>query len=404
MQENKISSVALTIHKSADTTLPETIIDKYISDRFSFGIGNIEIHKVKEYISHLQKKFPSCEMIKFEVKSGRVQYFFQKKETEEKISDEIEDFFIFVMQLTKDKAYLEIFGKKPKEVELLYNDSRKFIDENSQVVIQMHNFYLEDKLSTDTTYLSKEDIKEIRQEYYPDFISTDLFFEQYTNAKENIVVLSGESGVGKSKFSTLLLRYMLDNAEEFDLDEDYEGEIIKVAYVKNERILSLDSFWINLRNMNYQLVILDDLDYFLSPRQQSVSSELEVMKNQFISQFLSFTDGLVPNKTKFLISTNRDIDSIDEALLRDGRMFGVFSFSKLKKDEALAIWKKEKLKVKDFEIEFGNFKEILQATLGSTIHEYKQNNNKKAKPFLKEDSKADISSKFKSKKVGFSVS
>jgi hypothetical protein len=232
-----------------------------------------------------------------------------------------------------------------------------------------------------------------------------MFFEEFFKAKENIVVLSGESGVGKSKFSTLALKYsishgadLMDSAEEYFEDE----ENINVAYVKNEKILALDTFWVNLKKYDYKLVILDDLDFFLSPRKQTISSETEELKNQFISHFLSFSDGLVPNKVKFIITTNRGIDSIDEALLRDGRMFGVFSFSRLKNDEAKAIWLNENLPLDAFVHEFGEQEEILQSKLGSLIHSYQVNNKEKRRPFLKADSKAEISSKFRrTKKVGF---
>jgi len=87
------------------------------------------------------------------------------------------------------------------------------------------------------------------------------------------------------------------------VEDMFDNDEVSVAYVKNEKILSTDEFWNNLSSQNYQLVILDDLDYALLPRTQAVSTGEDVDKNAFISQLLSFTDGIFENgnNTKFIM-------------------------------------------------------------------------------------------------------
>lgn len=222
---------------------------------------------------------------------------------------------------------------------------------------------------------------------------------------ETILILSGKTGTGKSKFISYILKYLIDNPKILGLSSDSTfasaKDYISVAYIKNEKILASDEFWVQMKEKSYDLVILDDLDYFLSPRKQSVDSIKEDEKDKFVSELLSFTDGLIKNKTKFIISTNRDIDAVDEALQRPGRLFDIFSFKDLSNEEALIIWVKNKLKKKCFIKGFSNGS-VLQAELGKKISSYKKNNGKAYKSYFKKDAKVSVASEFKKKKkIGF---
>lgn len=402
-------SVNLTILKGNDGVLVDSLIDKSIAERFKFGLANLEVSNVKDFIESLEKKFPNLDIAKFVLtKKGNTFFHVLKKESVEYISENVTDMYIFINVWKKNKGYVEIYTKTPKELEFVYSNFEDFFLEGEGFKIQLHSYYIDNGLKYDMNTISEEDLNDISSDFYPDFKSTDLFFKTFLNAKENIVVLSGEPGVGKSKFSTLALKYAIQNGEQFiEEKEDKDSFVeednnINVAYVKNEKILALDTFWINLRKFDYKFIILDDLDYFLSQRDQTINSEAEELKNQFISHFLSYSDGLLPNKTKFIITTNRKIDGIDEALLRDGRMFGVYSFSKLSYKEALSIWIKNDLPEKAFKSEFSDSeKNILQSTLGSKIYGYKANGDKRPSDFLKDGSTADISSKYiKERRVG----
>lgn len=398
--------VNLTLIKNRENDLTEVINDKYIAEKFEFSLSGLAIKDKDKYIEHLLKEMPNLESSTFNFGFGKAQIYIERKDKTKPVSEKVQDCFIYINEYAID-SYVEIFTLTIKEAEYIFNISKKFMEEDEEPKIRMHNYYYEGKLNFKESIIKSKDLGQIIPDYYPDFISTDEFFKQYTQSKENLLVLSGKAGTGKTKFTTLYLNYLMNNIDilEKDMEKEYEDDDtphVNVAYVKNEDILATDIFWVNLREYNYDIVILDDLDYYLSPRSETISNEKSILKDKFISNFLSFTDGLLPSKTKFFISTNRNIDSIDEALKRDGRLFGVFEFSLLSYQEAKDIWIKEGLSEKSFKEEFIEENNILQATLGSKISSYKKNGNKKNNKFLKDGSKADISEKFlKAKKMGF---
>jgi len=214
-----------------------------------------------------------------------------------------------------------------------------------------------------------KDYEKISYKYYP-FLKVKEFINQFLIGKESILLLGGEVGTGKSKFATLVLKFVLQNPEIIDNFEERkelydileQPRQFKVAYIKNVQILNEDMLWDKLRN--YHLVIMDDLDFVLSSRSESRE---DVLKNQFISHFLSFTDGTHENKTKFIITTNQPYNEIDEALLRPGRLYAVLNFRPLTWDEALDIWEEFGLNETEFEEHFHNKDYINQAELGSII-------------------------------------
>lgn len=398
--------VSINIIKNRENDLPEVILDRYISEKFEFSLSGIVIKDKNKYIAHLKNELDNIEVSNFNFGFGKGQIYIEKKDKSKDVSFKISDCFIYINEYST-MSYVEIYTKTIKEAEYIFNLSKDFMNADEEVQVRMHHYYLEGKLLFKESILKSKDLGDIIPDYYPDFSSIEEFFKQFTISKENILVLSGKAGIGKTKLTTLYFKYLIENIDildknyEEDDDED-DSPHINIAYIKNEDILSMDGFWVNLKEYKYDIVVLDDLDYFLSPRSETADNEKGELKRKFISNFLSFTDGLIPNKTKFVISTNRNIDAIDEALKRDGRLFGVFEFSQLKHEEAKAIWLKSGLDEKSFLEEFPEVEEVLQGTLGSKIHSYLKNNNRKQNKFLKDDSKADISYKFlRSKKVGF---
>lgn len=235
--------------------------------------------------------------------------------------------------------------------------------------IDKHEYYIDDgRVSCSTHEISRKNVDCISKLYYP-YIDTDLMFEQFFTGQENILLLVGESGLGKSKLSTLALKYMLDNPDKvLDKIKQNDDNIIHMAYVKSNDVLAKDSFWVDLVSGDpTSLVIIDDLDYMLTKRDAEVMSSDDTKKNSFINQFLSFTDGMIKNKTKFIITTNQPYDNIDSALLRKGRLFDILELRRLHKKEALEVWKDNELSEKEFNSIFGNYTNILSADLGSEI-------------------------------------
>ena len=77
----------------------------------------------------------------------------------------------------------------------------------------------------------------------------------------------------------------------------------------------------------------------LTRRDAETYSFDERNRNRFLSNLLSFTDGIQKNYTKFIFTTNQSFDDIDSAVLRKGRLFDVLELRELTNEEALEVWK-----------------------------------------------------------------
>ncbi len=303
----------------------------------------------------------------------------------------------------KGDCEISIYSQTLEAMNLIYTTLfekavRDFIKKN-EVIISFTDFVLAGgQVQESSKRLKKETYNYISEKYYP-FIKMDEFINEFLTRQENILVLTGETGTGKTKFSSLILKYAIDNYnliedslklnnsydEEEEEDEygDREGSIdekekeIKVGYLKNEDILAMDSFWSIIKNKRFDFIILDDLDYMLLPRTREVDSTIDINRSKFISQLLSYTDGMIPNSTKFIITSNKSDKEIDKALMRPGRMFDILSFRPLTQKEALNIWLsfelKEELFYKNFEEEI----EISHAALGSLIYQMRLKGTRK---------------------------
>lgn len=219
----------------------------------------------------------------------------------------------------KDLETLEKMAKIGKEV---------YDSENVDVNIMIFDFYMDSRtgLNYDSNYLIMD---EAPSTLYVPYIETEILFDQFFKSSENILLLTGKSGVGKSKLGSLAIDYLSRHTEKVNAN---------VASASDVNVLSSDNFWSALVAEEIDLVILDDLDFMLTPRSEE-QGITDVTKNRFISNFLSFTDGFKKNNVKFIITTNQSVDTIDTSLLRKGRMFDILELRELTNKEAKAVWK-----------------------------------------------------------------
>lgn len=289
--------------------------------------------------------------------------------------------------------------------QIFWNTYTKFKEKDDGVTIFMINFTTKgSEWQSSTSIMTHEDLNFISDKYYP-YINTSIMFEQFFTGSENILLVVGAPGLGKSKLSSLMLKFAIENSEilPYDKMEDNPGldnQFINCAYVKSTDVLAMDSFWSSLEADTYDFVILDDLDYMLTKRDSEVTSNDDAKKNNFLNQFLSFTDGIKKNNTKFIITTNQTFEDIDSALLRKGRMFDILELRRLDKAEALEIWKENELEESEFNSIFTQH-EILSADLGSEIN---KRLNKRIEntlsPYLKEEGISKMTKAGRAKKIG----
>jgi len=366
----------------------------------------LKSEKVNDFIKDISENFKEVKKFNFPI-----------SKYEHNIVLESPDFFIYIVKDVtksgdkKDSAF--IYTKNYEILEKLIKIYKLYAAEwDSEVKVSFTKYsYNNGQIITEKNYKYLKNYEDIKREYYP-FINIDLFIKEFLESHENILILTGKPGVGKSKFPSLIIKEMLKNPEYIDKLNQQEEEIffedddkvLYVGYSKNIKMLAMDIFW---SKINYEnLIIFDDLDFILSDRNENREDEL---KNQFLSHLLSFTDGIEKNKVKIIITTNQDYKDIDEALLRKGRLFDILQFRGLTEEEALNVWKSYGLEDKLFyetlpELRKKDDEYILQSDLASTIENLQRNKKLiKKEDYILDKSIRVLKKDNRNKKVGFGI-
>lgn len=271
-------------------------------------------------------------------------------------------------------------------------------DKQDIFVLDVYSKNGEDLNITDKN-LSENILCNADKKYCP-YIDTDLMFKEFFTNKENLLIFSGESGIGKSKMSVLAIKFFVENALKLKLENCKEHDTISIAHVVNSSLLANDEIWIEFEERNTKLVVVDDLDYMLTSRETEITTGEDIIKNNFIKRLLTFTDGIEKNNMKFIVTTNQQIKEMDDALLRQGRLFDIITLRKLTVDEARTIWTDEGLNPKEFKFTG----DTTVAKLVSEIERI-QNRSSVSRAYVKDPS-SDISyilsNKEKKNRIGFS--
>jgi DNA replication protein DnaC len=303
------------------------------------------------------------------------------------------------------KTIVYLSAKSLGTLEYLNTILDKYKDEISESEVLIKSYYF--RMNGVLDYFSKnKTIKDfnLNKMYYP-YLNIEELFKQYLMSEDNILLLTGEPGTGKTALTDSYMEFFI-KSEFVKRFANKEGPIeFKVAYIKNENILSTDEFWVELQHCSYDLIILDDLDYSLLPRTQEISTNEDINKNKFISNLLSFTDGIFDenSKTKFIITTNKEVKEIDTAILRKGRTFDILNLRALTNTEAKNVWLSEKLKISDFDKLFKDKNKILPCDIGSEITKMKMADkyNLKIQSYVNESGISMYSKSKEKRKIGF---
>jgi len=139
----------------------------------------------------------------------------------------------------------------------------------------------------------------------------DQFVTDFLQSSENILLLIGAPGTGKSNFIKHIIARSKSNALITYDPEVMKKDVIFATFIEGD----------------YGSLIMEDADAFLGARSEG---------NQMMAKFLNVGDGIVSMRGKKLIfSTNLEkLDDIDPALLRPGRCFAVVQFRKMTFSEA----------------------------------------------------------------------
>lgn len=169
---------------------------------------------------------------------------------------------------------------------------------------------------------------QIKNEYYNvDFPKFHKKMEGFIKSRKNsaLCLLFGDVGTGKT---TYLRKYMADNPKK---DFIY----VPVSMVGT---LSSPAFMDFLGQNEDVVLILEDAEKVVAQRGSGQSDECAV------SNLLQMTDGILNDifKTKIIITFNCEIEKIDPALTRNGRLFASYEFKNLTKARAVKLAKKLK--------------------------------------------------------------
>lgn len=371
-----------------------TIHFRNISKGLVYSVINLSLdsNHYEEFLNDVKALYP-----------GIKEYDYSKNKYTIRTRLESDDISVFV-DGNWAEVYLDFYVKTEEECHKIWQAYNEYNQEDSEVIVFLYSYFLNNGCLDDAVKICvNSELDFISKSYYP-YIDTDLMFEQFFTGSENILLVVGEPGLGKSKLSTAALKFAIENSEFLPYDKmadnpNQESQYVSAAFVKSPEVLADDTFWRTLEKQAVDFCIIDDLDYMLTKRDTEVTSHDDAVKNAFLNQFLSFTDGVEKNNTKFIITTNQSFDDIDTALLRKGRLFDILELRKLKNEEALTIWKENDLKEKDFHKLFVE-EYILPAELGSEISKMlNKRSTKMLQSYLKEDNISKVESSKRKKKM-----
>jgi hypothetical protein len=161
-------------------------------------------------------------------------------------------------------------------------------------------------------------------EFYP-WLEPD-YFDRYLESSASILFMAGPPGTGK----TSVLRHMLTSHK------------LHAAATYDEAVLDSDKIFLDFfMSDDLTVLIIEDADNFLTSRSET--------KNQRISRFLNFSDGLAKAPEKKIVFTTNlgSFDQVDPALTRPGRCFGILHARPLTYREAVKAAEIAKVELPD---------------------------------------------------------
>ncbi len=162
------------------------------------------------------------------------------------------------------------------------------------------------------------------QEYYnDDFLEVDsIIVESMAKKGSGMVLLHGDPGTGKTTYIKHLISKFKDREFIF-VQNDFVRDLLKPGFI---------SFLLNNKN---SILIIEDAE-------KVVASRDNISEDSVVSTILQLTDGLFSDflNIKIICTFNTDIDRIDKALLRKGRLIAKYRFLPLTPEKTAALAKK----------------------------------------------------------------
>lgn len=170
---------------------------------------------------------------------------------------------------------------------------------------------------------------DVKTMYNDDFKPVyDNIVDKLHNTKKGIVLLDGTAGTGKTNMIKNLTKEIPEK---------------KFIYVSSNMIPSLtDPAFIGLLMENKgSILVLEDCETYLKDRESA--------GNEVVSSLLNLSDGIMSDvlELQIIATFNAGIESIDRALLREGRLISEYKFEVLSIDKTKKLLKKLKKETSD---------------------------------------------------------
>ena len=186
------------------------------------------------------------------------------------------------------------------------------IDSKSKRVDSLVRWYHKVSGKIESIFLEINQINLPVDEMYP-WLKVPLteYYDDFLNSNENILLLIGPPGTGKTTFIKGLVKH--------------NKTVVSLSY--DESTLNMDSLFISFfRDIDSNILLIEDADTHIKSRDSG---------NELMKRFLNVADGIgSPVNKKIIFTTNLpNVREVDPALIRPGRCFDVLQFRKLEVEE-----------------------------------------------------------------------
>ncbi len=184
------------------------------------------------------------------------------------------------------------------------------------------------------TYTKFVKIKDIQLDQFDESLPHEKIMNILDKDESGLILLHGEPGCGKSSYIKYLIKECKDK---------------HFVILSQDLLQNMDSFREFLLNQGSKsIIIIEDCENLVKSRER-------VGSNLIISDFLNITDGIYGDlfRLKFILTFNTDVQTIDSALLRKGRLKCKYKFNKLKGERLKNIAKKIGITLSDSQIHNG---------------------------------------------------